>query len=342
MKRPKSYKRSNKEHISSRSFFGKSNKDNFFSITHSPQNIIRRDLDDCTDTSDTAYEKAKKGDSIEIIAKRLRAANRIYYKGSTKLYGAAMIAKYRGEGKEGIREGECIVYDKNWTDPNIGSLTKIAPTNELKTKIIATIYGEQTLNLPEQHKYIWHSMKQRIVDYSKPSEFLPAQGKGVLTKSEFHAFDKNDPNYANAKKYLTTYYSDGKKPADKDTHEFKPSVVDKIKQMVESDWNDTTATDSGIFYFHWTNRRAKSPKLFEHWKANKKSYMAKANKAGITEARKKELFIELTKECGLINYANLVTKKKFPKNLTLSKVILGKSFDLVNWNPPIRTMFIFK
>lgn len=210
----------------------------------------------------TKYVKANvmSGDgNMTDVVTRLIKAKTITVTGRRDLYAKEM-QKYNYKLGAMMHVGDCLLMQKAWIDPNIGSLPSLKTIKpSLKAKIIATIYAEQTQDQPEQHRYIWYSIRKRIESWEKPAQLIyPGAKKGVL--SQYDGF--GNTQYMYAKNYLIT----GKTTLPKS--KFNPAVVDSIKKMVEAEWSTKIPEDAGMFYFHWTGK--KSPFLNKCWKKNPK------------------------------------------------------------------------
>ena len=258
----------------------------------------------------TKYVKAtvNKGESMKPLVDRLIKAGKITVNGRRQIYANKMQALNYKKG-DWMHPGDCLIMQKQWNDPNIAQLpSKKTIKSDLMAKIIATIYGEQTQDIPEQHRYIWYSIRKRIESWERPAKLVyPGAKKGVL--SQYDAF--GNTQYKRAKDYLLN----GKKYK---KEKLNSDVVDNIKKMVESEWDTKIAKDAGMFYFHWTENV--SPTLNKCWKRKdnaKKSDQDRENTC-VEEFRK-----QLKWEAKLV--------KSIPQTGT------GKK-----GSPPFGTMYIFQ
>jgi len=279
------------------------------------------------DPSTYVIAKVEKEDgSMTDVVDRLIDDKTIKVNGRRAVYVKKM-KEYNYKSNAMMHVEDCLLMLKQWNDPNIGILpSQKSIKSDLMAKIIATIYAEQTQNLPQQHRYIWHAIRKRIESWEKPAKLVyPGKKKGVL--SQFHAFGNTQYKYA--KKYLIR----GKKttlPKSK----FNPKVVDNIEKMVKSEWEGTNIKmsfwfwtldipnqyprDAGMFYFHWTTNV--SPFLNNCWK--KKEYAKKNDKD--RESACVEDFKQYLKW-------NVKLVKSIPPSGAHKK-----------GSPPIGTMYIFK
>ena len=252
--------------------------------------------------------KVKDGDRISKMARRLIKAGLINVQGSVSVY-ANKITDLNLDRGAILNIGDCIVFIKNWIDHRIGKLPSTAAGmhSSIKNKIIATIYSEQTRNEPDQHKYIWLSMRKRLESWERPAKFVyPGKKRGIL--SQYDAFGNDQ--YEKAKHYLNT----GKNPYP--SNKFNPAVVDSIKSIVTKNWTNKIPSDAGMFYFHWTEK--KSPSLNSCWKQNKdKAY------------DQRELYCANKWKDQLKWKANFVKK-------------IGGKKDLKNDLPPFGRMYVFQ
>jgi hypothetical protein len=227
------------------------------------------------------YVKAtvEKGDrNMTDVVDRLMKAKTITVRGQRSVYAGKMQRLNYAKGAF-MHVGDCVIMQKDWTDPNIGRLpARKTIGSDLMAKIVATIYAEQTEDVPDQHKYIWHAMRKMIESWEKPAKLVyPGKKKGVL--AEFDGFGSTQ--YFRAKEYLKT----GKKPA---SRYLNAHVVDRIKAMVEKEWTTKIAKDAGMYYFHWTLKN--SPTLNKCWNTKENAKKSDADReATCVEAFRKAL-----------------------------------------------------
>lgn len=285
------------------------------------------------DATEYVQANVQKGDgSMTGVVRRLISAKTIEIKGNPALYVKEM-QKYNYSKNALMHVGDCLLMKKKWTDPNIGKLpSQTTISSPLMAKIIATIYAEQTEDFPEQHRYIWYSIRKNIESWEKPAKLVyPGATRGVL--SYYNGF--GNKQYSDAKNYLIT----GKTTLS--PHQLNTGVVDNIKQMVAAEWNSKIPQDAGIFYFHWHKKVSRF--LNRCWKKNPK--MAdKARESHCVEEFRKHLKWDATLIKSISPYKTtyLVIPLLIPPVGVFPGIIPFQKRVQKKGSPPYGTMYIFK
>jgi len=216
-----------------------------------------------------------------------------------------------------MHTGNCYVFPKTLKDPNIGTMPtlKAAQTLQIRAEktsllnvAVATIYAEQTKDIPQQHKYIWYSMCKRVSHYEKPAKLYT-----VLKEYDAFSNVKSRTHFVYAVMHLN-----GKKLTSLTRKKkFNPVVVDNIKKMVKKDWGSAIPAKAGMFYFHWNEKAI--PKLVQLWNAYSKYQSRPATRE---------------KMCA-VDFG----KSKFG-NVELKRILRGTA--PTKTQRPVGTMYVFK
>jgi hypothetical protein len=191
----------------------------------------------------------QKGDTLEKLAISSMSGNKVF-----------VFGHYRDEIikiNKGLKTGSidnCAILLQGWSDPAIGSLSVQPPaSNQLSPEVqhvIAVVYAEQTgtsLSAQEQQKYIWFSIRLRLV-----LGMHGASLNNVINKGGY--FGKGTKDYNAALKDLAL-------PTPK-----LPGVIN-AKNIVLNNWSTSIPNDAGPFYFHWRSK-SNPERCFGHLKAS--------------------------------------------------------------------------